>query len=89
MKFRAVILILFALAGAYVMQGNITGNVISESCCIGPECAPETACNFQDGEDRGQLFLFFLGTAVFVFSMLLIFLELRKKVEYPEENPNL
>ena len=90
MNVRAVILILFALGGAYTMQGNsLTGNVISESCCIGPDCAPEAACNFQDGEDRSQLFLFFLGTTVFIFSMLLIFLELKKKLDYPEKNPNL
>ncbi|MAE12979.1 hypothetical protein CMO92_00300 [Candidatus Woesearchaeota archaeon] len=91
MNWRPVVLILFALFGAFLMQdGSITAQVISESCCMGEDCNPENQCpSSEAAKNDDPIFLFVLGTSVFIVSMFLIFLELKKKVKYEKENPNL
>ena len=82
MRNQLIVLGLFALFGVFLLRGGITGNVISESCCFGPECAPENQCPtstaatlerpaFLSEEDNNALSV--VGLLVTVVSMTMIF----------------
>lgn len=44
MRYKLILLALFAVFGVFLLRGGITGSVISESCCYGLECTPENMC---------------------------------------------
>lgn len=44
MESKLILLGIFALFGFFLLRGGITGNVISQSCCFPPSCAPENVC---------------------------------------------
>jgi hypothetical protein len=46
MRFKLYMTALLLLgAGALILGSGLTGNVISQSCCTGPDCAPEYTCD--------------------------------------------
>ena len=44
MESKLILLGIFVLFGFFLLRGGITGNVISQSCCFPPNCAPENVC---------------------------------------------
>jgi len=44
MENKLILLGIFVLFGFFLLRGGITGNVISQSCCFPPNCAPENVC---------------------------------------------
>jgi len=45
-------LIILALIGLYFIGSNITGYVISQSCCYPPDCEPENMCDFTEQHQK-------------------------------------
>lgn len=43
-KNKLWVLGLLIILGIFLLRGGITGYVVSQSCCFGPECAPEDQC---------------------------------------------
>jgi len=45
-------LTILALIGLYFIGDNITGYVVSESCCFPPDCEPEDMCDFTEQHQK-------------------------------------
>ena len=55
MKIRAVLpLLLLVLGGIFFLQAGITGLVIGETCCTGPNCIPENVCDYLSDKNTAQ-----------------------------------
>jgi hypothetical protein len=65
-------MILTTVVGIVLLGESMTGNVISESCCFGPNCAPDNLCDSAKPlvESDNSIFLylgvFFLATSIFL-----------------------
>ena len=86
MQYKLILLGLFALFGVFLLRGGITGNIISQSCCFGPECAPEYQCPTGAGiespallsaEDNNALSI--VGLIMIFISGIMIFVYMRKR----------
>lgn len=49
------ITIILAVLGVLFLGTGITGNIISQSCCFGEDCAPEYRCFEPDIEEPMQM----------------------------------
>nr|MCK4929978.1 hypothetical protein [Nanoarchaeota archaeon] len=92
MRNKIILLALFILFGIFLLRGGITGFVISESCCFGPECAPENMCPVEPSLQRPAMLssednnaLSVVGLLIIVISVLMIFGYLKKKVRKDKE----
>lgn len=92
MRNKLILLALFILFGIFLLRGGIIGLVISESCCFGPECAPENMCPVEPSLERPALLsakdnnaLSVVGLLITVISVLMVFGYLRKKVGKEKE----
>lgn len=88
MRNKLILLGLFALLGVFLIRGGITGYVVSQSCCFGPDCAPEDLCPtsatlekpaFLSAEDSNALSV--VGLLIAVVSVLMIAGYLRQKIK--------
>jgi len=93
MRNKLILLGLFALFGIFLLRGGITGNVISESCCFGPDCAPENLCpttgaslekpatlNYEDNTALSGV-----GLLIIVISASMVYGYSRKKIHEEKE----
>lgn len=88
MRNKLILLGLFALFGVFLLRGGMTGNIISESCCFGPECAPENLCpatgaslerpaslNYEDNSALSAV-----GLLIIIISVSMVYAHARKKI---------
>ena len=94
MKHKLIILGILALLGVFLIRGGITGYVISQSCCFGPDCASEDLCPtsatienpaFLSAEDSNALSV--VGMLIAVVSVMMIagYLRMKTRQEKIEE----
>ena len=70
MKYQLALFVLFALVGAFAMQGGITGNAISETCTA------ET-CPVEEQAQTSAL-VPLVGAVIFILSLFFVYLEHQK-----------
>lgn len=88
LRVRLGLLAVLGIFGLFLLQGGITGFVISQSCCIpgeGIACAPENVCNLQQPSPGYSPSL--IGTLIILLAVALVVAELRweekrRKKEY-------
>ena len=81
MRYKLILLALFAVFGVFLLRGGMTGYVISESCCFGPDCAPENQCPTTGASLESPAYigmedssaLSFVGFLVVALSIVMIF----------------
>lgn len=78
MDYKLIIPAILALASVMFLGGSITGFVVSESCCEGPTCAPDSLCTETQGPSTTSLFSLVTSAIAFMLSMIVYFLLNRK-----------
>ena len=64
-------LIILALIGLYFIGSNITGYVISQSCCYPPDCEPENMCDFTEQHQKYSASLDIANYTVYIGEILI------------------
>ena len=71
-----LVVILFLCVGLFFLGKGITGTVVSQSCCFGPDCAPEYMCDAESYSNSAG----FLGFgAILILVSILVFVMLHSK----------
>jgi len=65
-------LIILALIGLYFIGSNITGYVISQSCCYPPDCEPENMCDFTEQHQKYSASLNIANYTVYIGEILVL-----------------
>jgi len=65
-------LIILALIGLYFIGSNITGYVISQSCCYPPDCEPENMCDFTEQHQKYSASLDIANHTVYIGEILIL-----------------
>ena len=75
--------VLLAFAGMLSFVTGITGSVIGQSCCAGPECPVENICDYALGQpDPSPADFYFMGS-LFVLIGGMLYFRTRHHHEHP------
>jgi len=64
-------LMILAMIGLYFIGSNITGYVISQSCCFPPDCEPENICDSAKQHQRYSASLDIANYTVYIGEILI------------------
>lgn len=72
-----LVVILFLCVGLFFLGKGITGTVVSQSCCLGPDCHSDYLCDSESYSDSAG----FLGFgAILVLVSILVFVMLHSRM---------
>jgi hypothetical protein len=96
-KTSLIILAIFLLFGVFLLKGEMTGFVVSESCCFPPNCEPENACTATGASieqpallaPQDESALVGVGLLIVIISTALSFGYLKRNVNKLKEKKNI